>query len=490
MSHPPKQIGKYIYSPLSLLGKGSYSHVYLGQDQETSLPVAIKVIENHLLKTSSILALITQECEILRSLHHENIVKLHDILTTPHHTYIIQEYCNSQDLRKQLESQKVFSESSAVLILSQILQGYKELLQHNIMHRDLKPANILISDNHYKIADFGFATPVQELDCSIPQASLAGTPLYMSPQCLRGEPYCTKTDIWSLGIILYELIFGDVPWPANSRFELLQAFKTQPLSFPKERHTSALLQDFVRKCLAFEEKNRVDWEGVYKHPLFRDKKLQENMVFCRNRRKELVSVELRQHNQESIMQFFEVFQRVCEETEELGGVSAFSQEKMQVFRGIAATFAHDLIEKFTDKENQAGFVEKTKEIQRKKQFFANIVKKMREKLREIEKNGEFVAENGASVKELLVNIAKKLILQGNHTIFVEIFAEKRENTLKTHEKALNFLSLLLGLLGFLRENQGDVRKTLEIRKLSDFFCESREFSLENYKKLREKLFFI
>jgi serine/threonine protein kinase len=98
------------------------------------------------------------------------------------------------------------------------------LAKNNTIHRDLKPANILISNGLFKICDFGFSKVIK--DPSVANKTCVGSPIYMAPQILDKKDYSAKCDIWSLGIIMYELIHGTVPWTAKSERELLSKIKT------------------------------------------------------------------------------------------------------------------------------------------------------------------------------------------------------------------------------------------------------------------------
>lgn len=129
------------------------------------------------------------------------------------------------------------------------------------MHRDLKPENILINGNIFKLADFGFSTTINSHQNLL--KSVCGTPLYMSPQILMRENYTSKSDIWSLGLIYYEMLCGKTPWPARSERELLDHTRSIPLKFPYDVKISEQSKDFIKKCLAFNEKDRFSWDQIF-----------------------------------------------------------------------------------------------------------------------------------------------------------------------------------------------------------------------------------
>jgi serine/threonine protein kinase len=143
---------------------------------------------------------------------------------------MVMEYC-PMDLSQYLKKYKL-DEGKATDIIRQVLAGLSCLVNKGVIHRDLKPANILVtSRNEFKLADFGLARYVQEYDSSLLQ-TVAGTPLYMAPQILKKTPYTTKCDIWSVGIIFYELLVGKLPWTATNEQELIHNVMHRPLYLP------------------------------------------------------------------------------------------------------------------------------------------------------------------------------------------------------------------------------------------------------------------
>lgn len=101
------------------------------------------------------------------------------------------------------------------------MQGFKQLVNHGYIHRDIKPANILVKNDIKKVADFGFATKADIKGVKLMKEKV-GTPLYMAPQILNNLPYTAKSDIWSIGMMFYEMIFGKTPWPARDELSLIR----------------------------------------------------------------------------------------------------------------------------------------------------------------------------------------------------------------------------------------------------------------------------
>ncbi|CAK58289.1 unnamed protein product (macronuclear) [Paramecium tetraurelia] len=256
-----KVIGNYSYNLKHCLGEGAYGKVYQGLDTTTNLKVAIKKLDlrnferDNYLKQS-----IIQEIEILKKFNHKNIVKFIDLISTQRSLYIITEFCKDGDLR-EIMSRKKYNEQDAWKIMKQIIQGFRELVSNAIIHRDLKPANILSHEGVFKIADFGFAKYVDNFTNQLLR-SCVGSPLYMAPQILARKPYSTKCDIWSLGVIFYEMVFTDVPWKGRDERDLLKNILSVPVSIKKGFLTSKS-EEFLRKTLTIEENDRISWEKVF-----------------------------------------------------------------------------------------------------------------------------------------------------------------------------------------------------------------------------------
>lgn len=123
------------------------------------------------------------------------------MLKTPNNFYFVYEFCNGGTLEGVLKKQKILAESQALEIFKQLLKAFQILNSYNIMHRDIKPDNILFHNGDVKLGDFGFCKNlVNNNDMT---ATMLGSPIYMAPEVLKGEPYTSKADIWSLGVVLF-----------------------------------------------------------------------------------------------------------------------------------------------------------------------------------------------------------------------------------------------------------------------------------------------
>lgn len=183
-------------------------------------------------------------------------MRLLDVYQTSNNMYIVTEFCEEGDLRTYLKRRKRLPENEALTFLKHIMRGFEYLNKLDIMHRDLKPANILINGGQLKISDFGFARNLDNGDNTILK-SIVGTPLYMSPQILSHQVYTPKSDLWSVGLIYYEMLHGYTPWPASSEMQLLSAINHKPVVF--DPNISERSKDFIRRCLRKKEEDRMSW---------------------------------------------------------------------------------------------------------------------------------------------------------------------------------------------------------------------------------------
>lgn len=137
----------------------------------------------------------------------------------------------------------------------------------------------MIKDNILKIGDFGFAKKIPNKNFK--NHSIVGTPLYMSLEILKSQDYTSKCDIWALGFIFYQLLHGTTPWTAKSEYQLVQNIQKKPLNI-KRKDLKPVTIDFLKKCLAIKQDNRISWDELFVHPIFQgffDEKGGNNQIF-------------------------------------------------------------------------------------------------------------------------------------------------------------------------------------------------------------------
>ncbi|XP_059036350.1 serine/threonine-protein kinase ULK3 isoform X6 [Mustela lutreola] len=208
------------------LGSGTYATVYKAYaKKDTREVVAIKCVAKKSLNKASVENLLT-EIEILKSIRHPHIVQLKDFQWDSDNIYLIMEFCAGGDLSRFIHTRRILPEKVARVFMQQLASALQFLHERNISHLDLKPQNILLSSlekPHLKLADFGFAQHMSPWD---EKHVLRGSPLYMAPEMVCQRQYDARVDLWSVGVILYEALFGQPPFASRSFSELEEKIRS------------------------------------------------------------------------------------------------------------------------------------------------------------------------------------------------------------------------------------------------------------------------
>src|SRR5262249_40289931 len=206
------------YQVRSLLDRGGMGEVYLAEDLRLGRPVAIKLLARHLIRDETAKARFLREARAASKLDHPSIATVHDIGEQDGELFMVMALYEGETLKKRLERGALPVEE-ALGVLRQVAQGLEAAHRAGIVHRDIKPANVLVtSAGTAKILDFGLAKLISDSQGqTMTQAGqVMGTPLYMSPEQLRGEAVDWRSDLWSLGALAYELLSGVSPFQTNS----------------------------------------------------------------------------------------------------------------------------------------------------------------------------------------------------------------------------------------------------------------------------------
>lgn len=276
-----KAIANYLIES-EPLGKGQFGQVHrCTQKDNPKAHFAVKVVKKSSL-TPRLFNNLKNEINILTKINSPHVVRLQDIQRTENNFYLVMELCNGGDLERLKELRGGhFAEVEARLVLQQLVRGFTEIYKQQVMHRDLKLANILVHFPEHgaeigpvgggkaerkaaaeeflrgvdltqrgrflvKIADLGFARELQYEELS---DTICGTPLVMAPEVLNGRRYNHKADVWSLGIVFFEMLAGFTPFTGRDKADLKQNLQRGTYGLPKGIRLSLQGLDFLNGCL-------------------------------------------------------------------------------------------------------------------------------------------------------------------------------------------------------------------------------------------------
>lgn len=248
------------------IGCGGMAMVWKALDLLMSRPVVIKMMHDHLAGQEEALKRFEHESRLMAKIKHPNVVTIYDSGSLNNVVpYLVMEYVKGEALRELIDDRGAAPIRSAVAIMTQICAGLSEAHEAGIVHRDLKPENILIQDRSYrpdavKIADFGIARLLNVKERVTKAGMVIGTIEYISPEQLEDNPVDCRADIYSLGIILFEMLTGQLPYKARSvEGMMMQHLIGAPYTVSSKRNeiaSGSALDEIVAKCLQKKPKDR------------------------------------------------------------------------------------------------------------------------------------------------------------------------------------------------------------------------------------------
>jgi len=246
------------YEILQLLGQGGMGAVYKALDREVDKLVALKVIRPDLADHPDVVQRFKHELILARQVTHKNVIRIFDLGEAEGTKFISMEYIDGRDLKTiQAERGKLPPEEAAAII-EQACRGLDAAHSEGVVHRDLKPQNIMV-DKHGRVAvmDFGIARSI-ELSALTQTGALVGTPRYMSPEQAKGEEIGSRSDLFSLGLIFYELLTGTFPYEASTSFGSLLKRTREHVRPPIELDPEIpkFMNDVVVRCLEIDPQRR------------------------------------------------------------------------------------------------------------------------------------------------------------------------------------------------------------------------------------------
>jgi molecular chaperone DnaK len=228
------------------INRGSMGIIYRARDKVLDEVVALKVLNDYLSADSAAVERFKREARAAKKLSHPFIVRIHDLYELGDRKFLSMEYIEGTDVRTLIKSKVKFTEKQVLLYLMKMCEALEYAHGLGIVHRDIKPANIMITkENSIKITDFGIAKILHSAETSKWQTTVIGTPLYMAPEQIVADRIDARTDIYSLGITLYEMINGTPPFYKGN----VEYHHVHTPAEPLPDGVSPLLRNIVTKCI-------------------------------------------------------------------------------------------------------------------------------------------------------------------------------------------------------------------------------------------------
>jgi tetratricopeptide (TPR) repeat protein/TolB-like protein len=251
------------YQIIEELGKGGMGRVYKVLDREVNAKVALKLIKPEIASDKKTIERFRNELKVARDIAHKNVCRMYDLNKEASAYYITMEYVSGEDLKSFIRRAGFLSPGKAISIANQVCEGLLEAHRLGVVHRDLKPQNIMIDkDGNARIMDFGIARSLRAKGIT-GSGIMIGTPEYMSPEQVDGKEVDHRADVYSLGVILYEMATGKVPFEGDTPFSIGVKQKSEVPLPPKEINDQIPedLNRVILKCMEKEKESRYQSVG-------------------------------------------------------------------------------------------------------------------------------------------------------------------------------------------------------------------------------------
>ncbi len=242
-----------------LLGQGGMGAVYLAYDQDLGRSVALKLVRPELMVHPEAMARFRQELLLASKISHRNILRIHDLGDAAGMKFISMAFVDGEDLHHLLLREGKLPVERMLHITKQLCAALEAAHSEGVVHRDLKPQNIMLGANdHVYVSDFGLAKSLGAVSSMTQSGEMLGTPRYMAPEQVEAKSVDARTDIYSLGLIFYEMVTGDVPFTAETTLQLMykRAHETPPAPKTVVPDLPEWLNNVIMKCLERDPANR------------------------------------------------------------------------------------------------------------------------------------------------------------------------------------------------------------------------------------------
>lgn len=243
------------YRLIHQVGKGGMALVYEAYDQMLERPVAIKLLRQDFSEIQGFRDRFKQEAKSAANLSHPNIVTVHDFGIDPHGIFIVMEFMVGKDLKYRIRENGFYSVNEGIPLMIQACNALGYAHRAGIVHCDVKPQNMIVSDDHrLKITDFGIARALSSINENNKPDVVWGSPQYLSPEQALGEQPSPASDVYSMGVVMYEMFTGQLPFNAKTTDELIQLHQTQPPIPPRQINPECPpeLEQIILKILSKE----------------------------------------------------------------------------------------------------------------------------------------------------------------------------------------------------------------------------------------------